>query len=183
MPLGARPRLSAGTRCYWGTYTAGGARYGTGESKGIYFSRLDTATGSLTAPELAVEAANPSFLAIHPRRPWLYAVNEHIDSDGTVIGEVSAFSLDRKTGKLTQLNRVSSRGGMPCHLCTDKTGKVLAVANWSTGSTASFPIKADGSLGEAATLYQHTGERAGGTPGQAIEVHCHSVMFQRITGF
>ena len=30
---------------YWGTYTAGGPRYGTGESKGIYVSRLNTATG------------------------------------------------------------------------------------------------------------------------------------------
>src|SRR5712691_10987529 len=54
---------------YIGTYT--GAK-----SKGIYVSRLDAATGKLTAPELAAEIASPSFLAVHPTHRFLYSVNE-----------------------------------------------------------------------------------------------------------
>ena len=50
---------------YFGTYT--GAR-----SKGIYVSRFDPATGRLTAPELAVATASPSFLALHPSRRFLW---------------------------------------------------------------------------------------------------------------
>jgi 6-phosphogluconolactonase len=66
---------------------------------------------------------------------------------------------------------------MPCHICTDKTGKVLAVANWSTGSAATFPIRSDGSLGDAAGFYQHSGERSGGdASGRAVQVHCHAVV-------
>ncbi|MGH9662344.1 MAG: lactonase family protein, partial [Bryobacteraceae bacterium] len=83
---------------YWGTYTAGGPRYGTGESKGIYVSRFSVKDGRVTAPELAAETVNPSYLAIHPNRRWLYSVNEHIDASGKVKGEVSAFSINRRTG-------------------------------------------------------------------------------------
>ena len=162
---------------YWGTYTAGGSRYGTGESKGIYVSRFDSATGKLTPPELAAETANPSYLAIHPGGRFLYSVNEHIDATGKTPGEVSAFSIDRGSGKLSELNRVSSRGGMPCHITTDRTGKTLAVANWSTGSAATFPIRADGSIGESTGFYQHSGERSGsGASNQPVQVHCHAVV-------
>ena len=180
LPFFKARRASAAARqylVYWGTYTAGGTRYGTCDSKGIYVSRFDAVTGSLSAPALAAETANPSYLAIHPLQRFLYAVNEHIDPTGKVMGEVSSFSIDRQTGKLTELNRVSSRGGMPCHICTDQSGKVLAVANWSTGSTAAFPIRKNGTLGKATGFYQHSGERSGGTsPGQAIQVHCHAVV-------
>jgi 6-phosphogluconolactonase len=163
---------------YWGTYTAGGSRYGTGESKGIYVSRFDAANGKLTPPELAVETANPSYLAIHPSRPFLYSVNEHIDASGKTPGEVSAFSIDRATGRLKEVSRVSARGGMPCHIAVDRTGRTLAVANWSTGSAASFPIRPDGSLGESTGFYQHSGERSGaGVSGQPVQVHCHAVVF------
>ena len=173
-------RASAATSeylVYWGTYTAGGPRYGTGESKGIYVSRFDSATGKLTPPELAAETANPSYLAIHPHGRFLYSVNEHIDATGKTPGEVSAFSIDRRSGKLTELNRVSSRGGMPCHITTDKTGKALAVANWSTGSAAAFPIRDDGGIGESTGFYQHAGERSGGgASNQPVQVHCHAVV-------
>ncbi len=65
----ASSRLHGQTRVYFGTYT-------DGTSKGIYVSGLDTASGRLTEPELAVEAVNPSFLAVHPSGRFLYAVNE-----------------------------------------------------------------------------------------------------------
>jgi 6-phosphogluconolactonase len=160
----------------WGTYTAGGPQYGTGESKGIYVSRFDAGTGKLTAPELAAETVNPSYLAIHPSGGYLFAVNEHIDHSGKTPGEVTAFSIDRRTGKLAEINRVSARGGMPCHIGTDKTGKVVMVANWSTGSTATFPVRGDGSLGEAKRFYQHSGEPSGPHPsGRPVQVHCHAV--------
>jgi 6-phosphogluconolactonase len=161
---------------YWGTYTAGGPRYGTGESKGIYVSRLNAATGRLTPPELAVETANPSYLAIHPSRKFLYSVNEHIEMTGKTMGEMSAFAIDTVTGKLRELNRVPSRGGMPCHVAVDKTGRVLAAANWATGSVATFVIRTDGSLSEAVGFNQHVGE-------PAVQVHCHAVVFSRDNRF
>jgi hypothetical protein len=64
----ATPRNAKEFLVYIGTYTGG-------KSKGIYVSRLDPASGRLSAPELAAEAVSPSFLAIHPNRRFLYAAN------------------------------------------------------------------------------------------------------------
>ena len=178
LPSYARAATGKQYLVYWGTYTSPNPRYGTSESKGIYVSRFDSGTGKLSAPELAIEAKDPSYLAVHPSRRYLYSVNEEPDDSGKLVGEVSAFSVDHGTGRLTLLNQVSSKGGMPCHLRTDKTGSVLAVANWSTGSTVTFPVRPNGSLGEAAGFYQHSGERSGAPPGgEPAQLHCHSVNF------
>lgn len=130
---------------------------GTGGSKtkGIYACRFNPATGSLSDPVLAAEASNPSFLAVHPSLKYLYAVGE-TGGRGRG-GTVSAFSMDRKTGKLTLLNTVSSGGPGPCHLVVDKTGKNVLVANYSGGSVAVLPIQADGSLSDRSSFIQHSG--------------------------
>ena len=65
-PAGAAERL-----VWFGTYTGGK----TG-SEGIYVSRFDDATGAISAPVLAAAAKSPSFLALHPALPVLYAVSE-----------------------------------------------------------------------------------------------------------
>ena len=135
---------------YFGTYT--GAK-----SKGIYVSKFDSATGKLSAPELAAETKNPTFLAVAPGGNFLYAVSEVDAIDGKRTGAVDAFALDAKTGKLTPLNRQLSGGSGPCHISVDATGKCLLVANYGGGSIAALPIHADGSLGEAVTTLQHTG--------------------------
>jgi 6-phosphogluconolactonase len=162
---------------YWGTYTEGGGQFGNDASKGIYVSRMETQTGRLTQPELAVECPNPSWLAIHPTRRYLYAVNERMGANGeNRPGEVSAFSIHPETGQLTEINRVQSRGGQPCHICVDQTGNVAVVANWATGSVASFSIKKDGSLGEAPKAYQQEGPRSGAAESGPQASHCHSVL-------
>src|SRR3954471_5350959 len=162
---------------YWGTYTTSLPRFANGESKGIYVSRLDSETGTFSTPELAAETKSPSYLAVHPSGRFLYAVNELGDDDTeTAAGYITAFSIDSKTGKLEQLNRTSTKGVMPCHLNLDKTGSMVAVANWSSGSTVSIPVRKDGTLGEVASFYQHSGERSGvPSGGQRVEVHCHSI--------
>ncbi len=134
---------------YVGTYTGP-------ESKGIYAYRFDPKTGDVTSLGLVGEAKNPSFLAIHPNRKFLYSVGEAADG-GAWGGSVSAFALDRPTGKLTFLNSASSGGKGPCHLVVDKAGKNLVVANYGSGATAVVPIKADGRLGEPSSTIQHSG--------------------------
>ena len=170
------PRAS-NISCYFGTYTTPDPRFGgKGESEGIYVARFDSQTGKLSSPQLATRTSDPSYLVIHPNRRHLYAVNEEVDQTGKAPGAVSAFSIDRSTGRLTLLNRVASKGGMPCHISTDKTGTVVAVANWSTGSAATFRILRDGRLGEAVGFQQHAGERSGPQLGAApVQPHCHSV--------
>jgi 6-phosphogluconolactonase len=131
------------------------------DSKGIYSYRFQPATGQLTPIGLVAETENPSFLALHPNHRVLYAVNEISNFEGQSAGSVSAFSIDGKTGMLTLLNRVSTRGTIPAHLVVDQTGKSLVVANYGSGSVAVFPLKADGSIGAASAFVQHTGSSSG----------------------
>ena len=151
---------------YFGTYTKG-----EDAGKGIYAYRFDSGTGEMTEIGLAAEVANPSFLAIHPNNKFLYAVTEDSGGDGAV----SSFSIDHESGKLTLLNQVSSKGSSPCHANVDATGKMLAVANYGSGSTASFQVNDDGTLSEAVSVIQHEGssvdERRQKGP------HAHSVNF------
>src|SRR5262249_7817262 len=138
------------TRVYFGTYT--GAK-----SKGIYVSEFDSASGKLSAPELAAQTASPSFLALHPNRRFLYAVGENSNVGGKATGAVRAFSISPETGRLTLLNQEPTGGAGPCHLSVDREGRCLLVANYGGGSVAALPIQEDGKLGEPATKIQHEG--------------------------
>jgi 6-phosphogluconolactonase len=152
---------------YFGTYT--GAK-----SKGIYVSRFDAATGTLSAPQLAAETASPSFLAVRPEGDFLYAVNEVDTFDGKRAGSVSAFAVDKHTGLLTPLNQVTSGGPGPAHLSVDHTGGTVFVANYGGGSVESIPIKNDGSLDAPASFVQHTGHSV--NPGRQREPHAHQII-------
>ena len=151
---------------YVGTYTQQ-------SSKGIYCWRLETASGKLTPLGLAAETVNPSFLAAHPNRRFLYAVSEVANVDGQKGGAVAAFAIDRKTGKLTFLNRVSSKGSGPCFVSVDKSGKAVMVANYNNGIVALLPVKEDGSLAEATSVIQHAG--TGADPRRQKGPHAHSI--------
>jgi len=151
-----------------GTYTQEGTH-----SKGIYAFRFDPASGEATSLGLAAETTNPSFVAVHPSGRFLYAVNEVPNYQGPNSGGVSAFSIDRETGKLTFLNEVPSKGADPCYITVDRSGKFVLVANYTGGSVAVFPISADGKLGEASGFVQHTGH--GTNPERQEGPHAHSI--------
>ncbi len=135
---------------YVGTYT-------DKDSRGIYAYRYDSESGELTSLGLAAPAENPSFLAVDPSGRYLYAVNETGRFKGEVSGAVSAFAIDRETGKLTLLNQVPSKGADPCYISFDNAGKYALVANYTGGSVAVFPLLKDGKLDTAAAFVQHSG--------------------------
>jgi 6-phosphogluconolactonase len=136
---------------YIGTYTE------KTKSKGIYAFRFEDTSGKLSPIGVAAETSNPSFLAVHPNGKYLYAVNETGKFGGEESGAVSAFSIDRKTGKLTLLNQVASRGAGPCYVSVDKTGHYVFVANYDSGTVAVFPVQDDGQLGKYTGFARHTG--------------------------
>ena len=76
---------------------------------------------------------------------------------GQRAGAVNAYAIATKTGKLTSLNQQTSGGTGPCHLVLDVSGKCVLIANYGSGSIAALPIQADGHLGSATSVIQHTG--------------------------
>ena len=137
-------------RVYVGTYTDKG-------SKGIYAYQFDPSTGELSDIGLVATTDNPSFLAVAGDDKYLYALNEVNKFNGGETGAVTTFGLDRTSGKLTQLQQVSSLGPGPAHLSLDSSGKYLLVANYDGGSIAVFPVEKDGMLGTRTAFVQHTG--------------------------
>ena len=146
LPLAAQ--TGGGTLVFIGTYTSPA-------SKGIYASRLDPSTGALSAPVLAAEARNPSFLAASADGRFLYAVNEVDAVEGTPGGAITAYAIDKATGGLKRINSQSTVGGGPAHVSV--AGRLAFVANYGGGSVAAFPIQDDGSLRPASTFVQHKG--------------------------
>ncbi|MBU4460835.1 MAG: lactonase family protein [Verrucomicrobia bacterium] len=159
---------------YIGTYSQRG-------SEGIYMSRLDPATGQLAAPTVAAKATNPSFLALHPKLPVLYAVNETGRYEGKPVGAVIAFAVDETTGALTELNREPTGGPVPCHLAVDATGSHLVIANYVDGTVASFPLAPDGRLKPVAQLLRHEG--SGPNARRQKGPHAHGVTFAPANDF
>jgi len=137
------------------------------KGEGIYNYKFDARTGKLQSIGLAAKTANPTFLAVHPNHRFLYSVNAEKD------GGVSAFSIDRATGHLTFLNRVSSKGDGPTYIVIDRTGKWVLVANYNSGSIAALPIHADGTLGEASSFIQHHGSSV--NPQRQQGPHAHFI--------
>ena len=155
---------------YFGTYT-------TGKSKGIYRATFDAATGKLGEPALAAETKNPSFLAIHPGRKFLYAVGELSGKKG---GAISAFAIE-PDGSLKLLNQQSTVGVGPCYVGLDRAGKNALVANYGGGSVAVLPVGGDGKLGEHTAFVQHTGSSV--NPKRQTGPHAHSIFLDAANRF
>jgi 6-phosphogluconolactonase len=150
-----------------GTYTTGAST-----SKGIYAMRLNTDTGQLSTPELVAETVSPSYLAIHPTRPVLYAANETDKFEDKPGGGVSAFAISAK-GTLTRLNEQPSGGSGPCYVSVDRAGSRVLVANYGSGSIASLPLESNGRLKPASATVQHAGQ--GADPNRQKGPHAHSI--------
>lgn len=150
---------------FFGTYTGQ-------KSKGIYVSKFDSRTGTLSPAELAVETKSPSFLALHPNGRVLYAVGESSSVGPNKQGAVTAFSIDPASGKLTTLGTQPSGGGGPCHLTLDTKRGVLYTANYGSGSMGALKVGADGALEGLVTSAQHSGSSVDKQRQEGPHAHC-----------
>ena len=116
-----------------------------GQGKGINVYRVDRRSGAFKHVQLLDGLENPSFLAVDKAGRFLYSV--HGDRS-----EVTAYAIERGTGRIRVIGRQSTGGYNPIHLAFDATGKFLFVTNYGTDSIAVFPVKHDGTLGPYPTL-------------------------------
>ena len=174
-PPPAAPKPAPGRLVFVGTYTGGA----TG-SDGIYAFQFDDATGALSPRGLAATTPSPSFLTASADRQVLFAVNELDNYESSASGSVTAFAVDAAAAKLAAISTQSSRGAHPCHLELDKTGRFLAVANYTGGNYAVLPVASDGRLAPAVAVV--AGKGRGPTERQAGP-HGHAVAFDAANRF
>ena len=146
--------------------------YAKGPEQGITLCEFHPSSGKLEKKKVFGGIANPSFLEIHPSKKFLFAVNEIGSYEGKEAGSVTAFSINPDTGGISEIDRLSTKGGAPCHLSIDAKGKTLFVANYSGGSVISFRIRKDGGLKER-TFVQHEGSSV--DPRRQTGPHGHSI--------
>jgi len=164
-----KPAASRKYLVFVGTYTT------KTQSKGIYEYEFDADTGKLTPKGLAAETRDPSWVAVHPSGKFLYAANE-----AGKVSSVSAFSVDKKSGKLTLLNQMPALGEDPCYISLDRTGKYVFVANYTSGNIVVFPLGTEGKLGAATANVRDEGklgpnkERQDGPHAHWIEATAHN---------
>ncbi len=153
---------------YFGTYT-GTSPKEPHRKEGIYVYEYGPGQGTLTFASAAQNVQNPSFLGIHPSRPFLFAVNELNH------GQASAFSVDPASGALTYLNSQPTDGSAPCYVSFDPEGNWLLVSNYGNGTLAVFPILPNGELGPHTDYVVHKG--TGSDKGRQENAHAHSLRF------
>jgi 6-phosphogluconolactonase len=145
-----------------GTYT-------TGKSKGIAVYRFYAETGKLAYLSEIDGVTNPSYLTLSANNKFVYAVNE------LPKGEVSSFSFEAKTGKLTFINKQSTLGADPCFVAVDKDQKNLLIANYSSGNVAVMPLNKDGSIVNGIETEQNPGHSV--NKERQESAHAHMAIF------
>jgi 6-phosphogluconolactonase len=145
-----------------GTYTDNG-------SKGIYVYKFNTASGKAEWVSNTEGIVNPSYLAIAPDSKHIYAVTETATNN---TGNITSFSFDRITGKLTFVNKQESGGANPCYVAVDRTNKWVLAGNYTGGSLGAFPLNVDGSLQPYNQVIQHKGSSLNQSRQEKPHVHC-----------
>ena len=159
-------KTAAERLAYVGTYTT------DGRSEGIYRLLVDTTSGAMRLDGVAAKSANPSYLALNPNGRVLYAVNELSEFRGEQAGGVSAFSVERASGRLALINQESSHGRAPCYVSVDRTGRFVFVANYVGGSVTAIPVRRDGGLATPRTVVRHEGSSINPTRQTSPHAHC-----------
>jgi len=115
------------------------------------------------------ELENPSLFTLNRAQTRLYSVH-----GGRTL--VSAFAIDRTSGKLTLLGQVDCQGNNPVDSALDPTERFLVVANYGSGAVAVLPVDADGGLLPPSQVVTLQGT-PGPDPKQQSSSHPHAVIF------
>ena len=107
--------------------------------EGINVYRGSGTSGQWTHVQRVSGLANPSYLAFDRSGRFLYAVHGDLT-------DISSYSIDPTTGKLTHLNSVSTFGKNPVYLTVDPTNRWIVVANHLSSSLVVLKRNADGTL-------------------------------------
>lgn len=145
------------------------------ESEGIYLLSFDPTTGVLSDLRLATEASSPSYLTISEDRKYVYSVGSRETS------AVYAFKWKDGQDSLELINKVSAAGVNPCYVDFSESEKMVAIANYSSGSVAFYNVEKDGSLIDKPFAYQHEG--SGPNKDRQEDPHAHCSIFSKDSRF
>jgi 6-phosphogluconolactonase len=136
--------------CYVGCYTTPDRQ---GDGKGIEVYEMDPRSGAWTHVQTLETIGNPSWQTVGPDGRHLYSVH-----GGDGFTQVSAYSIDLASGKLTFLNAQECGSPNPVAISVFKEIPYAVVAGYNAGKVAALPVNPDGSLGPMSDLWTLEGE-------------------------
>jgi len=140
-----------------------------GRGNGINVYRIDERGGGWTHLQHVGGLENPSLFTLRRDNSRLYSVH-----GGRNL--VSAFAIDRASGRLTLINQQDCQGNNPVDAALDPTERYLVVGNYGTGAVAVMPVRDDGGLLPPHQLHTLTGT-PGPDPHHQSSSHPHAVIF------
>jgi 6-phosphogluconolactonase len=140
-----------------------------GRGNGINVFDVDPVNGRWTHIQNVGGLENPSLFTVNRSATRLYSVH-----GGRTL--LSAFAIDRESGRLTLLNQIDCGGRNPVDTALDPTERFLIVANYGNGAVAVVPVAEDGSLLPVTQSVQLPGT-PGPDPKEQTSSHPHAVIF------
>lgn len=140
-----------------------------GRGDGIHVYRLADAGVQWSEVQRVDGLENPSLFTLRRDQSALYSVH-----GGRNL--MSAFSVDRVSGRLTLLNQMDCQGNNPVDAALDPSERSLVVGNYGSGTVAVMPLEPDGRLAQVSQLVTLTGT-PGPDPVQQASSHPHAVIF------
>lgn len=138
-----------------------------GHGKGISIFEVSESNRSWSLLEVFQTIPNPTFLALDHKNSHLYSAH----GDGS---EISAYAIDRTSGKLRFLNREATGGNNSAHLTVDPSDRYVILANGP--GIAVYPIRQNGSLAPFNDKVVPPGE-PGPHHSKQKDPHPHMVLF------
>ena len=159
--------VNAASNILWiGTYTPDGG----GRADGIGAAR-ERQDGSLEWLGTAIEAQSPSFIAVHPALPVVYAATEQRR-------KVQAY---RRHGEaaLEACGEPQPAGEATCHVAVDPHGRFVTAACWGDGQVLLYELDSDGGMTRRFPAAPSVDPHAALSPGSPRQSRGHaSLMLQ-----
>jgi len=147
----------------------------SGSDGAIHGFQLDIDSGQLTQVHRTINVENPFFVAVSANKKFLYSTHAPGEFSGEGNNEIAAYRISGEYGALLPLNRRSVPGSGACYIGLDAAGKMIAAANYGTGSVVSLALQKDGSLLDVSSFIQHIGSSV--DIGRQSVPHPHCIVF------
>jgi 6-phosphogluconolactonase len=146
---------------------------GSGADRGIYLSRLNQETGSLSPAVRVADKPASVFMAFSPDKRHLYALAEVARTFREPREAVETYAVDGATGRLRYVAERVADGSEGCHISLDPSGRCVLTANYGGQYVEVFPILGDSTVGERTCVIHHSGH--GPDASRQETAHPHSI--------
>jgi 6-phosphogluconolactonase len=151
---------------YFGTQT-------TGANSGLYLSRLNQDTGSLSPAVRVADKPDSVFMAFGPDKRHLYSLAEIRQPGRDPREAIETYEVDAATGALKNVGERVVDGSEACHISVDPSGRCVLTANYGDHYVEVFPIEGDATVGPRSCIIHHSG--SGPNRDRQESAHPHSI--------